>query len=107
MEFIKHHPEGFLLTVTVQPRSSRNQIVAILNDTLKIKLTAAPVDNAANKMCIQYLAKCLGLPKSAIEIVAGHTGRRKQLLIRPKLETDPATQLAALKDTILAMANGK
>ena len=107
MEFIKYHPEGFLLTVTVQPRSSRNQIVGILNDTIKIKLTAPPVDNAANKMCIQYLAKCLNLSKSAIKIVAGHTGRRKQLMIRPRLETDPAAQMAALKETILKMADGK
>ena len=107
MEFIKHHPEGFLLTVNVQPRSSRNQIVGTLNDTLKIKLTAPPVDNAANKMCIQYLAKCLGLPKSAIKIVAGHTGRRKQLLIRRNQEADPAAGLTQLKKKLTGLAGGK
>ena len=53
MKFVTSHPEGFLLTVTVQPRASRNQVVGIHDDSLKIKLTAPPVDNAANKMCIQ------------------------------------------------------
>jgi len=53
-------------------------------DALKIKLTAPPVDDAANKMCVQYLAKCLKIPKSSIEILSGHTSRTKRLLLRYK-----------------------
>lgn len=53
-------------------------------DALKIKLTAPPVDDAANKMCVQYLAKCLKIPKSSIEIISGHTSRTKRLLLRYK-----------------------
>jgi len=55
-------------------------------DALKIKLTAPPVDDAANKMCVQYLAKCLKIPKSSIEIISGHTSRTKQLLLKYKNE---------------------
>ena len=55
-------------------------------DTLKIKLTAPPVDGAANKMCVQYLAKCLKVPKSSIEIISGHSSRTKRLLLRSKNE---------------------
>jgi uncharacterized protein len=55
-------------------------------DALKIKLTAPPVDGAANKMCVQYLAKFLKVPKSSIEIISGHTSRTKRLLVRFKSE---------------------
>ena len=51
-------------------------------DALKLKLKAPPVDGAANKMCIQYLAKCLKIPKSSIEIISGHTSRTKRILLR-------------------------
>lgn len=68
--------------VYVQPRSSKNMIAGLHGDALKVKLTAPPVDNAANKMCIQYLAKQLKIAKSSLEIVSGHTSRFKQVLIR-------------------------
>jgi uncharacterized protein YggU (UPF0235/DUF167 family) len=55
-------------------------------DALKIKLTAPPVDDAANKMCVQYLAKWLKVPKSSIKIISGHTSRTKRLLLRYKNE---------------------
>jgi uncharacterized protein (TIGR00251 family) len=103
----KDHPEGVILAVTVQPRASRNQIAGVHGNALKIKLTAPPVDNAANKMCVQYLAKCLGLPKSAVEIVSGHTSRSKKLLIRPKAGTDRASEQTRLKGKIQALADGK
>lgn len=72
------------------PRSSKNALAGLHDDALKIKITAAPVKGAANKMCIQFLAKSLNLPKSALEIVSGHTGRNKKILI---------------KDTSLSMAD--
>jgi hypothetical protein len=51
-------------------------------DALKIKLTAPPVDGAANRMCIQYLSKWLKIPKSSIEIVSGHGSKTKRVLLR-------------------------
>ncbi len=57
-------------------------IVGLHGDALKIKLKAPPVDGAANKMCIDFLAKFFQLPKSSLEITAGHTSRTKQVLIR-------------------------
>ena len=107
MKFIKEHSEGILLAVTVQPRASRNQIVGVHDRSLKIKLTAPPVDNAANKMCIQFLAKCLGLPKSSLEIISGQTSRSKRLLIRPASEIDPAAELTRLKKKIKALTGAK
>lgn len=55
-------------------------------DALKIKLTAPPVNGAANKMCIQYLAKWLKVAKSSIEIISGHNSRTKRLLLRSRNE---------------------
>lgn len=107
MQIIKDHPEGILLSVYVQPRASRNQIAGIHGNALKIRLTAPPVDGEANKMCIQYLAKCLGLPKSEVEIVSGHTSRSKQVLIRPKSGTDPASELTKLRDKAKSLVDGK
>ena len=84
MPYLKETADGVTLTVFVQPRSSKNMIAGLHNDALKIKLTSPPVDGAANKMCVQYLAKCLKVPKSSIEIVSGHKSRTKQVLLRYK-----------------------
>ena len=79
---IKEHPEGVTFTIFVQPRSAKNMIVGLKDEALKIKLTALPVDNAANKMCVKFLAKSLGVSKSQIQIISGHTSRTKQILLR-------------------------
>ncbi|MCP4694302.1 MAG: YggU family protein [Desulfobacterales bacterium] len=82
MNFLQKHPEGAVLRVFIQPRSSKNMIAGRHGDDLKVKLTAPPVDGAANKMCVKYLAKVLGASKAALEILSGHTSRRKRVLIR-------------------------
>lgn len=79
---IRRHPEGIIFKVFVQPKSSKNVIVGLHGDALKIKLTAPPVDNAANTMCIKFLAKALGVSKSSLDIIAGRTGRNKQVLLK-------------------------
>ena len=86
MQFLKETSRGIVLRVFVQPRSAKNMIAGQHGDALKIKLTAPPVDGAANKMCIQYLAKFFKVPKSAIEIISGHNIRTKRLLLRYKNE---------------------
>ena len=79
---IKDHPEGLILSVRVQPKASRNAIQGAHGEALKISLTAPPVDGAANKACIAFVAKKLGLPKSAVSILSGQTSRNKRLLVR-------------------------
>jgi len=64
------------LAVRVLPRSSRNSI-EWEQETLKVRLTAPPVDGAANEALIALLAERLGLPKRSISIVSGVTGRQK------------------------------
>jgi uncharacterized protein len=81
IEFLEDHPDGMILSIFVQPRSSKTMIAGIHGSALKIKLTAPPVDNAANKMCIAFLAKQLKMPKSALTIISGDTSRNKRMRI--------------------------
>jgi hypothetical protein len=68
--------------VFVQPRSSKNKVVGIHGDALKVKVAAPPVAGAANKMCLKFLAKCLAVPYFRLEIISGHNSRTKQVLFR-------------------------
>ncbi|MBW2412830.1 MAG: YggU family protein [Deltaproteobacteria bacterium] len=97
---IKEHPEGITFKIFVQPRSAKNTIVGLHDDALKIKLTAPPVDNAANKMCVKFLAKSLGVSKSRVEIVSGHTRRTKQILLRSSKSEITSNDYKSLKDAI-------
>lgn len=74
--------EGTFVDLYVQPKSSKNELAGGYQGSLKIRLTAPPVEGEANKECVKFFAKLLGLPKSDIEIVQGHKSRRKRLLIR-------------------------
>ena len=80
--FLKAHPEGTLLAIKVIPRASRNEIGEALGNELKIKVTAPPVDSAANRAVIEFLAETLSCPKSAIVLTRGKTARHKTLLLK-------------------------
>lgn len=73
---------GAAITVRVTPRTARNEIHEILDDgTVKIRLTAPPVEGKANKELIKFLAAVLEVPPSTIEIIAGKTGHDKLVSI--------------------------
>lgn len=65
------------LTVQVTPNAHRTEVVAMVDGAFKLRLRAPPVDGKANQALIRFLADALDLPKSAISIVSGHSGRRK------------------------------
>jgi uncharacterized protein (TIGR00251 family) len=79
---LKQHPDGSLLELKIQPRSSRNQIVGMHDTALKIKLTAPPVDGAANKACREFLAKQFNIAKMSVVLVSGKTSRHKVVLLK-------------------------
>ena len=70
------------LDVLVQPRASREKIGPMHGGRLKIAVTAPPVDGEANAAVIALVAKQLGVARSAVEVVAGVSSRRKTLRIR-------------------------
>lgn len=80
---LRSSPDGALLPVRVQPRASRDAVVGLHGEALKVALTAPPVDGAANEALLRFLGRTvLGVAPSALEIVRGHTGRDKVVLVR-------------------------
>jgi hypothetical protein len=79
---VKETPTTLEFKVLAVPRSSRNQIVGSHEAALKVKLKAPPVEGAANKMCLEFLAKTFQVPKSDLAITAGQNARRKAVMIR-------------------------
>ena len=63
--------------VRVQPRASRSEIEGVHGDALRVRLSAPPVDGAANEALVELLAKALGVAKGAVRVVAGVASRSK------------------------------
>jgi uncharacterized protein len=64
-------------SVRVQPRASNNQIAGVHGDALKVRLTAPPIDGAANKELIEFLADIFDVGRQSIRIVGGESSRSK------------------------------
>ncbi len=71
-----------IVEVWIQPRASRNEICGYRDKFLRIRVTAAPVEGAANRLCREVLAEALGVSLSEVEILSGHKARRKRINIR-------------------------
>jgi uncharacterized protein (TIGR00251 family) len=76
------HARGSLLAVVVTPRSGRNRVDVDENGGLRVRVTASPVEGAANALVLAVLADAAGVPRSRLEIVSGERGRRKRILVR-------------------------
>jgi len=73
--------DGCLLTIKATPRASRTAIAGVEAAWLRIRLQAPPVDGRANAALTEFLAEALDLPKRAIAVVAGETGRIKKVRV--------------------------
>ncbi len=81
MPFLCERKNGVALAICVQPKASKNRIMAVYGNALKVGITAPPVDGKANAAIISFFAKLLGVPKSAITVTSGLQSRRKKILI--------------------------
>ena len=70
-----------LLQVQVQPRAHRDEVVGVVGERVKIRITAAPKDDEANAHLTALLARWFGTPKSQVQVVRGHKGKPKLLQI--------------------------
>lgn len=77
--FLRADSDGVLLSVKLQPRASANEIGEPLGNELRIRVTAPPVDSAANEALLKYLTAVLDCPRRNVELVRGHTSRHKIL----------------------------
>ena len=67
------------LHVYIQPRASKTELAGMHDGVIKIRIAAPPVDNAANRALIDFVAERLGIAKRSVRVVSGDTSRRKVL----------------------------
>ncbi|MDD3435533.1 MAG: DUF167 domain-containing protein [Candidatus Gastranaerophilales bacterium] len=80
-EIFKNTEKGLTVRLKIVPNSSKNDIF-FDGDILKIKITAQPIENKANKALVEFLAKKLKIAKSNIQITKGELSKEKTLLIQ-------------------------
>jgi len=76
-----------ILDIWVQPRASRNEILGYRDELLRIRVTGAPTEGEANRLCREVLAEALEIPPSRLEILSGHRARRKRVRVKGVDET--------------------
>jgi uncharacterized protein len=74
--------QGIRVTVQIAPNAKKSEVTGLLDDALKLRLQAPPIDGKANDALIRYIAALLDVPKSTVYIAHGHTSRRKVIEIR-------------------------
>jgi uncharacterized protein (TIGR00251 family) len=70
-----------IVDLIIQPRSSKSEVVGLYGEAIKIRVKAPPVDGAANDELLRFLAKRLGVPRSAVRLVTGTASRRKRVAV--------------------------
>lgn len=73
--------ENLIIKLKISPNASKNEIIKT-DEMVKVKVTAQPIENKANKALIEFLSKNFKVPKSSIEIVKGETSKEKTILFK-------------------------
>ena len=73
--------EGISFGIRVVPRASKSQIVGEIDGALKVRISAPPVDGAANDEVVRLLAKAFGVAKSSVTIIVGETSKTKRVRV--------------------------
>ena len=82
MDFLAGQQDGSLvLTVYIQPRASRTRISGLHGETLKLCITAPPVEGRANRAVVEYISSLFKVPKKSVVITSGQHSRTKRLTI--------------------------
>jgi uncharacterized protein (TIGR00251 family) len=89
--YVSESAAGVVIKVQVQTRASRDELVGPHGDSLKVRITAAPVAGAANKHLLKFLAKKLKIPQSRLSLKSGATSRAKSIAIEG-MSADEARQ---------------
>ena len=74
-------PEGVIVNVRAQPRSSRSGVDGVVADALKVRLRSAPVDGKANRELVETVADAFDLPKSRVKFKSGETSKTKRIIL--------------------------
>jgi len=87
---------GVIFRIRVVPRASRSGAAGIQGDTLKLRITAPPVEGKANEACIALLAELLGVKRTQVAIISGHTSRTKTVAVEGVKAKEIAARIAVL-----------
>ena len=79
---LRETEEGVVLKISVQPKASRQELSGIREGVLRLRLTAPPVEGAANEACRIFLAELFQISKSRVQIIRGHQSRQKWIQIQ-------------------------
>lgn len=88
---------GTLLSVWIQPRSSKAMITGFHGDSVKVAVKSPPVEGRANEECIDLLSSVLGLPKRQLAIKSGQRSRQKNIFIE---QATPEEVMASIESAI-------
>jgi uncharacterized protein (TIGR00251 family) len=91
--YLKTQGDVVYLHVKAQPRASRNEIGEAVGNELKIKITAPPVDSAANEALVKFLAEVLDCPRQRVQLTRGASSRHKVIAIHDLKAEDVAERL--------------
>lgn len=81
MTAVSREGDDWILRLYIQPKASRDLIIGLHGDELKVAITAPPVDGQANAHLLKFIAKQFRIAKSRITLEKGELGRHKQLRI--------------------------
>ena len=95
--FLSVQADGVTLAVKVQPRASANEIGEALGAELRLKVTAPPVDAAANEAVVRLLAETFDCPRGAVQILRGQTSRHKIIKLHRLAAAEVLAKLPAVK----------
>lgn len=94
--FLHRDGERLLIELHVVPRAAKTRLVGEHGGRLKVQVAAPPVDGAANRELVEHFARKLGMPRTAVEIVRGSSGRQKTLAVAGLEEAELLARLGNL-----------
>ena len=86
--------ENLIIKLKISPSASKNEIIKT-DEMVKVKVTAQPIENKANKALIEFLSKNFKVPKSSIEIVKGETSKEKTILFK-NISSDKMVEIKSI-----------
>jgi uncharacterized protein (TIGR00251 family) len=89
-------PGAIRLAVQITPNARKTEVIGVLDDALKLKLQAQPIEGKANEALVKFLAKTLGVARSAVTITHGHTNKKKLIEVVSATLTPEEVELRLL-----------
>lgn len=98
-DFVRDVPDGCTVSVRVHPGAKKNAVIGLHGGSLKIALTAPPVEGRANEALIAFAAEQLKLPRARVALIAGQSGRSKVLRVTGRSAAEVQAALLPLVDS--------